>query len=251
MTLFLTTLFFSKALSTSFLQSELAPPLAGVTAADLISKSFARYSTAISVQGTINLVQTARGHSVSISTELAFVRPNKFFLKQKQSSPPKSLLVTSDGNTFSYDPPEGIGLKRCVEYVRTPKLYQAVGDIWFAAQLSSPDPNPILLISIGRKPDLLRMTQVWNDFRIIGRKKHGEDWVNVIDGKYRVKPDALSTGKFELEITDLGDIRRYTLVEAYSLPNHPEVAPIEVTSDWTAELQIDGKPEERLFTVVQ
>jgi len=222
------------------------------TASGLISLAFSHYSSAVSLLGSIQMTQTASGHEVHTRTDLAYVRPNKMYLRQVQSSPSKSVLVTSDGTYFSYDPPEGlIDTKRLVEAVRTPYLYHEIQDIWLAAQLSAPDPNPILLIAIGRKGDLIRLTKQWTAFSLSGKKTIGQESVNVVIGKYRDSETALPTGSFELDINDQGDIRAYQVKESYTVPGHAEMAPIEITTQWAADLTVDAKPDDSMFRVIR
>ncbi len=224
-----------------------------VTAASLISAMFLRYTNAVSLVGTIQMVQEAKGQSVTTDTVLQYTRPNKIYLKQTEhSSEGRSFLLTSDGKTFSYDKPKNLhGPDRCVEYTRTQYQLLDLGDMYTATLNSIVDPSQILNVAIGRRPDLIKLTHQISGYQIVGNYKVGSDTIYQIAGRYSLEPNLPAAAEYQIDVSESGDFKRFVIKQMYGIPNHPEMPAIPVTTTWTSTLQVDGTPTESLYRTIK
>jgi hypothetical protein len=229
-------------------------PAANPSPAALVSKMIARYAEAKTVVGTITFVNSASGRSVRIDTQLQLERPSRLFLRQATASqPPQTWLVTSDGEFFSYDRPEGLlgRAQRLIEPVKAGDQLLKVADIYSAAGGSLADRSPPLDLAIGRLVDLQALRNSWATLEYKGRTTFRGATVHVVAGQHRDAVELPASGTFEMLIGDDGDLLRYTHRNIVAAPREYNVAPIEVTAVWDADLKVNGPVDPNLFRVVR
>ena len=228
------------------------------SAAGLISNVFARYMGAKSLEGTVTLTQTARGLAVKTTTLLAYERPSKILLVQRQGgSSPKASQIVSNGEKFVYTRPEQLITQSDYlgEAVKPDdrRAAQTVGDLYAIVASGLPDRSPLLDILVARREDLEFVKAQFRSFSYAGRIQLGDRSVQVVRGKWQENNMVeAGIGDFELYITDDGDLVRYVLKQNYAVPGAvqngrtvPTSAPIEVVSTWDASVVVNGtiKPE--------
>lgn len=215
--------------------------------AKLLTDMFAKYSAAKSLVGTITLTQGTERESGTISTELAYERPAKLFIKQTRSTQSRRIwLVTSDGKHFSYGKPDaGVG-GRLVEPVSNSRRTLDLAGIYAATSASLGDRSVPLDIAISRREDLNAIRSQWATLEYAGTKELGGETVHVIEGKWREYGEAPATGKFTICIGQDSDLRVYAVTEPISVGG----AVLNVVSRWDVHLKVDGKVDASLFKVV-
>ncbi len=236
-----------------------------VTAAELISKAFARYASADRIVGDIRLTQVAQNRSVNVDTQIQLEKPAKVFLFQRRGgSEPRERLVTSDGRTFSYDKPDkSLGRPRYTEdihifFANKPKDL-TIGDIYLAGVTREwADKGAMLDVIVARSeatekgkiyPDLQYRLSQWPAFQLQGKVRIGNVDAWGISGSYRDDESKPVTGSFELYITDTGDIVRYVLRQQMEFPNITKDI-INVVSTWDIHVIVNGTTNAALFRVV-
>ncbi len=253
------------ALTLSILLSQAATPAQVQSPSSLITKMFAKYAGAETMLGKIRLTQTAGQASVTIDTEVQYAKPAKLYIKQSKSgSQPKMWLVTSDGNQFSYDRPEGlpVGINppRFVENVHVKdevidlKVQRDIRltnqDIYVAARKSLGDRNLALDVVIGRTDDLRELAGQWAKFGNYGKVKINDVQVNKIGGDYIGIYGQPASGTFELYITDDGDLIRYVTRQKMKFPEATQET-FEIVSTWDSVLLVNAKVNPQFFEVVR
>lgn len=239
------------------------PPTAGA----LMTKMFAKYAGAKTIAGTVRWTQSALGKSVVVGSEVQIQRPDKVFLRQNRTgSEARGWLLTSDGNLFSYDRPEGIrGRDRFVENVHVHDASHdvdlKVGDLFIAAGKSLGDRGVPLVVCFARSDDLRAVRDCWPTFRLAGKRKVGEVEANAVlgdlgevfttrDAEGNPVDRLRKIGTFELYLTDQGEIIRYVEKQTMQIPQATKDV-FEVVSTWDCSLTIDGPVKPELFTVVK
>ncbi len=228
------------------------------TASGLISKMFARYSAARTLGGTIRTTQTAPGAMVVTDTNVAYERPSKLRLEQRQTlgGNLREKRLVSDGVLFHYTPPAQI-------VTSTPFLHepvrpagreaQTVGDLYAVVAADLPDRSPILDALISRKDDNQYFANQLAKFHLAGRETIGGRTVNAIEGDWREIVTVLAVGKFKMYLTDDGDLVRYVLTQDFAPPKASGRAAsgekITVTTTWDAAITVDApiRPETFVF----
>jgi len=225
---------------------------APLKAGDLISKMFERYTNALTISGTIHMVQEALGKTVTADSELDYERPNKIYLRQEErGNEVRNFLLTSDGKTFSYDKPKFLhGPARCVEYTKTRTKVLDLGEMYTAAGDSVIDANQLLNVAIGRRVDLVNFTERLSSFRIAGSTKVGKETIYQVVGKYAFDPKLPAAADYVMEISEDGDFKRFVVKQLCAVPGHPDMAPIMVTMSWVGNLSLDTPPNPALFKTI-
>lgn len=238
---------------TAFVYLSLPKPVVlDASAADLVSTCFQHYYDAKSLSGRIHLTQTAQNTTISIDTDIAFDRPSQLFIDQRRSgSRPGHWVAASDGNVFSYNKPDGVlGPTRLREPVMQPdgrvqtipEMYAALG-----GQNSLGERSPILDIAIANPDSLKDLKNRWTNLRRNGAATVRNQTVNVVLGDYTPVPGQGATGSFEMDITPSGDILRFILKDRYAVPGHPEMGPVDVISNWEADLKVNAAVDKKLY----
>ena len=234
---------------------EAAPKM---TAVKVISNMLAHYHQLQSLTGTINLQVEAKASTGSVTqgiqTELQFEKPGKLYLRQvKLGSQPSEWLITSDGETFSYNVPKGLPYsksKRLVENVNG----KSIPEIYAASVLSVGDRSAPLGIAMNWNDELRRIVAEWPVCQLMGEVNWQGSKVWKISGKFKDRPDGDQIGDFVLVIDHDGNLLEYQTVQSIATPDavgHLDAKhPIRLSQTWLVNLQPNGKPAEALFNVV-
>lgn len=225
----------------------------GLKPSELVSRSFAKYSAAQTIVGTIRLTQAAGGQSGTIETTLQIQRPDRIFLRQIQNkSPVKVWLVTCDGRGFTYDAPvEAEGRKpfRLYESMNKETGRMTVQDVYRATVASIGDRSAPLDIAVAHKEDLRFVAGQWATLELAGQTEIRGVKCYRIRGLWREFPGGPTVGRFELYLDDQSLIRRYAIEQAIRLQaNQP---PLQVVSIWDVDLQLDVPVDPSLFRLVR
>lgn len=232
------------------------------TASELIGRMFVRYNSAKTLGGTIRTTQVAGSASVVTETNLAYERPSKLFLDQRQTvgERTKEKILISDGKVFRYTPPDRLitATPFVTETVKPDERpAQTVGDLYHIVAVDLPDRSPVLDALIALREDLGYFKNQLASFHLAGKETIGGKAVNVIEGNWRETEVLSPAGTFKLYITDTGDLVRYVLVQSFAPPAAqsrngqaiPGGDPITVTTTWDASIIVDGllKPDSFTF----
>lgn len=221
----------------------------------LITRMLSFYSNAQTLTGNIRFTQTAQNTSVTIETVLQVERPSRLYIRQVlRSSEPATWLVVSDGKEFSYNTPSNlpghVNLPRLVEKVSQNGETLDTRSIYKAGVTSIGDRSAPLDIAIGHPDDLKSLTYQWATLEYRGRRKLGDEEVDVIGGRWRPYGQAPANGEFEMYMLPTGELRRYAILESVS-PQGANGAVFEVRSIWDVQIKVNGKPDPTLFRVVR
>lgn len=232
--------------------------LAGQTAqgndgAALVSQMLAHYNNAKTLVGTIRMVQTAGNKQAIVTTELQAEWPAKLYLKQelKTSYGGDTWLVTSNGEVFSYDPPNGVEGKRLLEPVFYGQGTHDVRTIYAAVVRSIYDRSTPLDIVIGRKEDLRYRNYQWANVSVQGESQIGEDKVTLVGGKWREYGSAPASGTYSMAIDAQFRLRRFTIQERVGVNAGGQQVVQEVETTWEVNVTKDGPVKPELFKVIR
>ncbi len=223
------------------------------TPAQVVSKMIAHYYAAKTLVGTIVLNQRAGGKQITITTQLQVQTPNKVYLLQKLNASygQTDWLVTSDGNSFTYDPPRGIEGKRLMESCWQNGVAFTHRNIYQAVVDSIGDRSTPLDLIIGRKEDLEYRRLQWATLNKIGDSKLGETAVTVIGGNLRDYGKAPVSGQYEMYIDGQGQLLRYVERESVAVRVNKQDVVQPVESVWDVNVVIDGPVDQSLFKVIR
>lgn len=223
------------------------------TPAQLVSRMIGHYYDAKSLSGTIVLTQRTGSKQATITTQLQIAAPNKVFLRQRLTAPygQTDWLVTSDGNTFTYDPPRGIEGKRLMESCWQNGVSFTHRNIYQAVVESLGDRSTPLDLIMGRKEDLEYRRLQWATLDKLGTTKLGEVEVTVVGGKLRDYGKAPVSGQYEMYIDGNGQLLRYMEHEAVAIRVNRQDVIQQVESIWDVNIVKDGAVDQTLFKVVR
>jgi hypothetical protein len=240
----------------------LIPSGQGPTAKQLVEKMLGRYFGANTLVGQIKLTVATNAGSASLSTNLQFEKPAKLYLYQQKlvSNPdpdqPSRWLVTSDGSMFSYNVPNdkyysAPGL-RLVEPVVNQRAhvtsdYRA---IYAAASKSLGDRSMPLDIAISRLDDLKYRRNQWATMSVTGQKDVGGIRAYLVSGDYRDYLGAKVTGKYQMAITEEGDLLQYAEDTHIAVGEGANTQTVEVINTWDVSLKVNAAVDPALFKVV-
>lgn len=245
------------------------------TAAELISKMFARYASAKTLAGTIKTTQTAGSASVVTDTHLVYERPSKIRLDQKQVGREirRDGTIISDGTSFTYRPPNRVlaSAPWLMEPVQPEgRKAQTLGDIYLVVAADLPDRSPVLDALIARPDDLQYFANQLASFKIAGRINVGGKDATVIEGAWRetnlrnqgdvrvnVNEAGVLRDGFKLYISDAGDLVRYELTQRFASPavnsarGKPQIGAeqVTVTTVWEVSVAIDAPIDPARFAL--
>ena len=74
--------------------------------------------------------------------------------------------------------------------------------------------------------------------------------VQRITGQLRIDAKTPPAGSFEIDVTDDGDIVRYSTIQKYSFPDISKDV-VEVSTVWDSNLKVGGKIEPALYKVIR
>lgn len=219
----------------------------------LVSRMIAYYYDARTVAGSIVLTQRTDKNQIQIVTKLQFEKPNNFYLHQRLNAAygQRDWLVTSDGNSFTYDPPRGVEGTRLMESCWQNGVMFTHRNIYQAVVDSIGDRSCPLDLIIGRKEDLEFRRLQWATLDRLGETKIGDLDVTVIGGKYRDYGRAPVSGTYEMHIDASGQLRRYVERETVAVKVNRQDVIQQVESVWDVSIVKDGPVDQSLFKVVK
>jgi len=232
------------------------------TAKSLIEKMMNRYHSAQTVVGKVRLTVSTQSGSASMDTELQYERPSKLYMMQKKNvaapdpTQPSHWLVTSDGSTFSYNIPndryDAAPGVRLVEPVANPrvKTVHTIGSIYAAASKSIGDRSMPLDIAIANRSDLIYRRAQWATYTLSGSKEIAGKMAHVVSGSFRPYAGAEVIGKFQMAITDEGDLLQYIEETNVAVGDGANAQTVRITSQWDVTLAVGAKVDPALFKVV-
>jgi len=223
--------------------------------ADLVSRMMDHYSQANTLSGKFTYVQTAAGYSAKGETRVQFERPNKIYVMQQMDGhdddmKPTKLMarIVSNGSRFLYSVPKKFDMpyQELRESVQQNRQVLDLGEIYNiggSGLIIKPAP---LDIAIGRLADLKTFRS-----QIVSLEDQGDETINgtqahLVGGDWREYDSAPPSAKYQMAITDAGDLLRYTMSEKVADPSG-KMAPIEVVTTWTMDVKVNGPVDEALF----
>lgn len=223
------------------------------TAGQTVSKMMAHYYGAKVLIGTIILNQRSGSKVATIATQLQVQSPNKVFLRQRLDASYGQVewLVTSDGNSFTYDPPKGIEGKRLMESCWQNGISFTYRNVYQAVVQSLGDRSTPLDLVMGRREDLEYRRLQWATLTKLGDSKLGDVPVTVVGGKLRDYGKAPVSGQYEMYIDAKYQLLRYVEHESVAVKVNGQDVVQAVESVWDVNIAIDGTVDPALFKVIR
>lgn len=232
--------------------------------ADLVSKMMDHYSQANTLSGKLTYTQTAQGpdetgkmrvYTAQGETDVQVERPNKIYVLQVMDGHDDNMnptkvksRIVSNGSRFLYAVPMkfDVPYEELRENVNQGGQQLNVADIYNiggSGLIIKPAPLDVV---IGRTEDL----KLFRD-QIVSLDDEGRDTVNgqpvrIIGGDWREYASAPPSAKYQLAITDSGDLLRYTTKEKVADPSG-KIQPVDVTTVWNVDIKVNGPVDESLF----
>lgn len=218
-----------------------------VTAKSIIEKMLNRYASASSLDGTVTLTQSAQNVSVVTQTSIAFEKPSKILVVQRQGgNNPRSSILVSNGEKFFFTKPEQLISRNDYlgELVKPDsRPAQTVGDLYAIAASGLPDRSPALDILIARPDDLRYCIAQLQTREYVGKTQLGNRSLHTVKGKWKENNLLESNvGEYELYISDDGDLVRYALRQTFTVPGadgKPTGQTVQVLNTWDAAVTVN------------
>ena len=102
-------------------------------------------------------------------------------------------------------------------------------------------------VAIGNKGDLLKRKAEWASLVNGGKVKIGGIEVNQITGLWRANERSRPSAKFEMDVTDDGDLIRYSMTEDVLVDKTQGPQHIELV--WDCDLRAGATPDPTVFQV--
>ncbi|MEQ1934997.1 MAG: hypothetical protein ABL962_14150 [Fimbriimonadaceae bacterium] len=240
-----------------------------VDAGALLSKMFAYYYEAKSVSGTISMSQTMGQRKATIMTRVQFEFPAKFYLRQdlQASYGNKFWLVTGDGVGFTYNPPyTGLDeraknrLYEPVQYIpkpsgnkneKPPTIPPALDcrAIYAAVVKSIGDRSLPLDIAFARTEDLKYIKGQLATYKFERDETINGVVCHLVSGDWRDYGLAPVSGKFNMWVTDEGQLKRFARKEFVGVTEGQQVEG-DVITVWDVNLAKDSGVDPALFKIV-
>lgn len=222
------------------------------SAAELLTKMLGHYRNTVSAVGSIKTVITDGAGKVGITTELQYERPSKLYIRQSVSGGKvRDMIVTSDGELFSYDVPRGHGRSRensrLVELVRANDGFLLeVAHIYGAAVNSLHDRSAALDIVMSRPEDLRYLRNQWATLEILREVEIAGKKATVVGGRWRQDDGSTANGSYEISISAEGELLRYVQREPFVVDKRTVYA----VYTYDVDVRINEKPKPELFKVI-
>lgn len=229
----------------------MAPAQTSVTPGSLISRMLARYAEATAVSGEVTFRQTAEGKSLFIDTRFQMERPRLLYIRQQRRGSNEVSLTVSDGIAFTYEVPRHLRERndqRLYEQQNQNGVLLNVTDVYAASQEGFLDRSPVLDLVVARTEHLRFWRNQVLNLRWMNDAAPAVGQSGTIIGDWRQYGSAPITGRFILSISPQGDLLRYAISEKVSVKGS---RPVEVTSEWTADLKVGSPGDKALFRVVR
>lgn len=223
-----------------------------LSAGEIISEMMFRYSRAVTLTGTIVLTESFQDHSVSVRTDIQYLRPEAMlYIRQTQNLPrTRTFMVQSDGEVVLYSAPyapfeENPNPNRAplIETLNNSSERRvSLGEVYAIGTASLRDRSTPLDLAIGRDEDLRFLVNQWATVRL-GQPRNGN---YIIFGDWRQYGDADVTGWYELEVTPRFDVVRFTKGEVFGFGDGMSG---EIVSNWVVNLDVGGAPDLERFRI--
>jgi len=220
------------------------------TGAQLVSKMLARYYEAKTVQGTIDMTQTAQGVKVGFRTQLAMQSPSLILIAQEKfGSEPRKWLTVADGKRFAYDRPPGVfGKDRFLEPQNPASGPINVRDIYAIVADGLGDRSPVLDAVIGRPDHLRNLRATWGPrFTLAGKTDWKGKPAYVVTGTFRIDWKEAPSQHMEMVIDADGNFLKYFTRASLTVPNQRQ--PIVIETTYTVDLKVDEPIDTAIFSV--
>jgi hypothetical protein len=236
------------------------------SASQLISRMIARYNSARSIQGTIRSKQSAKGVIVDTLTEIAIDGQQKLSLRQiRTGGKGGAYYVVANGQFFAYDRPENVaGKARFVEPQMSKGQPMTVRDIYIVVGYVIAEKSVPLDLLFSRMDDLRAARNQWGkSFKYGETVTVGQRKGRVVIGTYLPYPEAASSGRLEMVISEEGDLLRYSESNSFvfQVPevrddNNRVVTPavnetILITTVWDVDVKVNEAVDPKLFETVR
>ena len=225
--------------------------------ATFITGVLAKYARTKSLVGKIVLTVSAEGKSQETTTIFQYQRPNKLYINQSRPAPKAgSWIVTSDGMLFSYPTPALVrrfkGQRMVEEVAPEHGVKLDIASMYGVTLEVLPDFSAPLSISISYRDELVRILHRWLTMKYLGKGQIDGKEVYRIGGDYSELYNPPPTGKYEIDITPSGNIKRYSVQEYIGVPKTSKIKapPVLVTEVWNCNLQRNAEPKASLFKVL-
>lgn len=229
--------------------------------AALLGTMLSRYADAVRMTGKVQFRQVATAAEgkaeLTVSTEFAMERPARLRIVQKSSkNTQKPFVVTSDGNEMTYDVPDfeaPPGL-RISTTVADPAGAPNIGRLVAFARRSLPDSNsPFLAVCAAAPWDWQNLKGQWVSLLDGGTGDVNGTTCRIIKGKWREAATQGAIGTFGIWITPSGDLRKYATEQSFEAKDDDgkSLGTLNVLSEWTGEIVINGTIPDGTFTVVR
>lgn len=236
----------------------IAPAAQGSQAGQLVSKMLAKTSTAHSMSGEIVMNLAALNDGGQIRTRFQYQAPSRVYIRQEKLFGDRAVsLVTSDGETFTYNAPnlplQDRGV-RLIEKVNQRGRNLSYREIYAAAVLGLLDRSAPLDIAIGRPEDLRFWTNQLATLEYRGLRAFQGQQAHVIGGAWREYGDAPNSGRYELVLSQNHDLLQYTLEIPTGVTDPATrrvVQRFNVVTRWEVRFDLDPKIDPALFKVIR
>lgn len=227
---------------------------ATVTPKSIIEKMLGRYAGAQSLDGTVTLTQSAQNVSVTTQTTIAYEKPSKILVSQRQGGQaPKTSFLVSDGEKFCFTRPDQVLSPNDLlgELVKPDsRPGQTVGDLYAIAAAELPDRSPALDLLVARVPDMTYCVAQLRTLNYAGKVQIANRSLHKVTGHWKENKLVEShEGEYELYISDDGDLARYVLRQTYGIPGGKPGDSVEVVNTWDVAVTVNTPIKQDKFAL--
>ncbi len=223
--------------------------------AALITKMFDTYYYAQTISGKIHYTISAPVGSATLDTDVQIERPGKLYIRQfKPTGDKKVWIVTADGTSVSYGAPRDTPVPdnmRLQEKVGPMYPLKDLRDAYAAASSSIEDRSVPLDVAVGKTTDLDHIRYQFKSLKNEGKTQVDGKTAYVIGGDWKEYGDAPVSGKFQMVVSETGELYRYVVRRVLAVSEAKNVPPQPITQTWDVNLTVNGPVNEDLFTIVK
>ncbi|MCH8978270.1 MAG: hypothetical protein IH945_03390 [Armatimonadetes bacterium] len=231
-------------------------PLVQQSGGQVVSKVFLRYARAQTLSGTIVQTTSDGAGTITVKTNVSFVRPAKLYIEQnRKAKNGLNLLVVSDGERFTYDHPRGtlkivppgdrLGEPVSGKYPFTEEPFSRVIGEMYAIAHSSLEPVTALDIAIAYSPHLADLTTNVATVVLSGSVLYKGRQVYRVTGTWRRYKNEIPSGNYEMLVSSEYDILKFTLTEQYMVRGRL----VKATVIETVDIKVGTKVDDTVFKV--
>jgi hypothetical protein len=105
-------------------------------------------------------------------------------------------------------------------------------------------------MAISNRDDLVYRRAQWATYRIIGTKTLSGRQARLVGGDFRPYSGADVIGKYQMAITDEGDLLQYVEESHVAVGEGAGAQTVRITSQWEVDLKVGAVVDPTLFKVV-